>query len=360
MVLRIGLVGSQFVGNLYAHSLRQVAGAEIAAVASPNTAAAFAGRWGIGRHYTGYREMLAAGGLDAVAIAAPNDLHHDITIRAAAAGLHVLCEKPLAMSLAEADGMIAACDRAGVVLMYAENLLFAPMYRRVGELARRGQVGQPFLVKQLQGHGGPYSAWSWDVERAGGGVLLDMGCHSIHAVCRVMGAWPEAVTATLGRYAHAEQGRGEDHSTVILHFPGGAIGIAENSWAMPGGNDLLEVYGPRGRLVANLERGPAIAAYTAPESGTAADGASREGWQYVTYEEAWQFGFPQEIQHFVEVVEGRTALESSGEDGRRVLEVICAAYESARLGRRVALPFASRTRKPIEHWWGSPGATRPG
>lgn len=352
MTLRIGLVGTQFIGNLYAHSLRQVPGAEIAAVASPSTAAQFAEKWGIARHHPDYRDMIAAGGIDAVAIAVPNDLHHDIAVRAAAAGMHVLCEKPLAMSLSEADAMIGACERAGVALMYAENLLFVPMYRRVRELARRGHVGQPFLVKQSQSHGGPYSPWFWDVERAGGGVVLDMGCHSIHAICWTMGTWPEAVTATMGRYAHAEKGLGEDHSTVILHFPGGAIGIAENSWAMPGGNDYLEVYGPKGRLVANLERGPAIAMYTAPESETALDTSTRSGWQYPMYEEAWQFGFPQELQHFVDVIEGRAELQSSGEDGRRVLEIICAAYESARLGKRVALPFASTANKPIDHWWG--------
>jgi predicted dehydrogenase len=249
--------------------------------------------------------------------------------------------------------MIAASKAAGTVLMYAENLVFVPMYQRVKELARRGQVGERFLIKQAQCHGGPYSPWFWDVERAGGGVVLDMGCHSIHAICWAMGAWPEAVTATMGRYAHADKGLGEDHSTVMLHFPGGALGIAENSWAMPGGNDYLEVYGPKGRLVANLERGPAISMYTAPDGETAMDSGSRSGWQYPMYEEAWQFGFPQELQHFADVVAGKAELRSSGEDGRRVLEIICAAYESARLGQRVALPFASDKAKPIDHWFGS-------
>ena len=68
------------------------------------------------------------------------------------------------------------------------------------------------------------------------------------------------------------------------------------------------------------------------------------------YEEAWQFGFPQELQHFVDVVAGGAELKSSGEDGRRVLEIICAAYESARTGAKVALPFASDKPKPIDHW----------
>lgn len=350
MTLRIGLVGSQFIGNLYCYSLRSISGAAITAVASPNTAATFAERWRLGAHYADWRDLVASPEIDAIAIACPNDTHRDIAVAAAAAGKHVLCEKPLAMSLAQADEMVDACKRAGVVLMYAENLLFVPMYQRVRELAQRGSIGQPFLVKQAQCHGGPYSPWFWDVERAGGGVVLDMGCHSIHAICWTMGAWPEAVTATMGRYAHAEKGLGEDHSTVILHFPGGAIGIAENSWAMPGGNDYLEIYGPQGRLVANLERGPAISMYIAPESETALNQATRAGWQYPMYEEAWQFGFPQELQHFVDVIAGREELRSSGEDGRRVLEIICAAYESAKTAKKINLPFFSTVSKPIDHW----------
>ena len=351
-MLRLGLIGTQFIGNLYCHSLRQAEGIEVTAVASPNSAAEFAGRWGIAAHYTDWREMVASGRVDAVAIAVPNDLHALMAITAANAGKHVLCEKPLAMNPTQADAMIEAARLHGTVLMYAENLLFVPMYQRVKDLADRGRVGAPFLVKQAQCHGGPYSPWFWDIDRAGGGVMLDMGCHSISAICWVMGAWPDAVTATMGRYAHAEKGPGEDHSTVILHFPGGAIGIAENSWAMPGGNDYLEVYGPKGRLVANLERGPAISVYTAPDDESATDSDSRSGWQFPMYEEAWQFGFPQELQHFADVVAGKAELRSSGEDGRKVLEIICAAYESARTGKRVGLPFESNRARPIDHWLG--------
>ena len=350
-MIRIGLIGAQYIGNLYVHALRQVPGAEVTAVASPNTSAEFASRHGIAAHYADYRQMIASAEIDAVAIAAPNDLHFDACIAAAEAGKHVLCEKPLAMSLAQSDGMISACKQAGVTLFYAENLLFAPMYNRLRDLARKGSVGTPFLVKQAQCHGGPYSPWFWDVERAGGGVLLDMGCHSIHSICYTMGEWPEAVTATIGQYKHGDKGRGEDHTTVLLHFPGNRLGIAENSWAMPGGTDYLEVYGPEGRLTANLERGAAVSMYRAPADESAADlSGSRPGWQYPMYEEAWQFGFPQELQHFVDVIEGRKESRSTGEDGRRVLEIICAAYQSARTNARVALPFASTAVKPIDHW----------
>jgi predicted dehydrogenase len=357
MSVRIGLVGTQFIGNVYVESMKQVHGAEIGAVASPNTAEQFARRHAIAAHFKDYRSMIEVCELDAVAIGAPNDLHYDICLAAADAGKHVLCEKPLALNQEEARTMIAACDGAGVVLMYAENLLFAPMYSRVAEMARKGSVGKPFLVKQSQSHGGPYSPWFWDIERSGGGVLLDMGCHSIHTVCATMGEWPVGVSATLGRYVHGEKTEGEDHATVLLHFAGGQLGIAENSWAMPGGNDYLEVFGPQGRLTANLERGPAIAMYRSPVGESAANpSGTRPGWQYAMYEEAWHFGFPQELQHFVDVIAGRATMRSGGSDGLKVLEIICAAYESARLGRRVELPFTSACEKPIDHWLNPPPA----
>ncbi len=353
-MIRLGLIGAQFIGNLYVYSLRQVSGATITAVASPNTAATFAARHSIPAYFTDYHELIRSAEIDAVAIAAPNDLHFDACLAAAEAGKHVLCEKPLAMSLAQSDRMVEACRQAGVVLFYAENLLFAPMYNKVRDLAKKGAVGVPFLVKQSQSHGGPYSPWFWDVDRSGGGVLLDMGCHSIHSICYTMGEWPEAVTATARQYKHADKGRGEDHTTVLLHFPGNRLGIAENSWAMPGGTDYLEVYGPEGRLTANLERGAALTMYRAPAEESAAEtSASRSGWQFPMYEEAWQFGFPQELQHFVDIIEGRAESRSTGDDGRRVLEIICAAYESARTHQRVALPFPSTALKPIDHWLGA-------
>lgn len=351
MTIRLGLVGAQFIGGLYIEALKQARGAEVVAVASPNTSRQFAEKHGLGHHYKDYRSMLEDCELDAVAIATPNDLHYDVCLAAAYAGKHVLCEKPIALSLEEADTMVEACERSGVVLMYAENLLFAPMYARVRELAREGRVGAPFEVKHLQGHGGPHAPWFWDIDRAGGGALMDLGPHSIHTLCEVMGEWPGGVTATLGRHRHMGKTAGEDHSTVLLHFPGGRLGIAENSWAMPGGDDRLEVYGPEGRLSASIQQGAAIAMYRGASEETAVDPAAGcAGWQFPPYEAAWQWGFPQELEHFVEVIEGREALRSGGQDGRRVLEIICAAYESARTGRRVELPFESDREKPIDHW----------
>ncbi len=124
----IGLVGSQFITSIHAESLKKVAQAELVAVMSPTPghASSFAEKHKIPNHFTDLDDMLALDAVDMVVIGAPNYLHCEITCKAAAAGKHIVVEKPLAMNLEEADLMIRTCEEAGVKLMYAEELCFTP------------------------------------------------------------------------------------------------------------------------------------------------------------------------------------------------------------------------------------------
>jgi predicted dehydrogenase len=299
--------------------------------------------------------MLEGDLIDAVIVACPNDLHCEMTLAAAAAGKHVLVEKPLAMNLSECDRMIGACREAGVILMYGENLCFAPKYVRAKQLADEGALGEVYYTRQVQCHNGPHSDWFWSVERSGGGVLMDMGCHSI-AFCRwVFGNTPvESVYAELSRFVHGKRTKGDDHSLVTMRFSGGGIGVAENSWARAGGlDDRAEIYGSKGLTVADLTRGSALSTYSESGYGYAVEKAPETaGWTWTGFEDAWSEGFPQEIAHFVECVRDREQPAFTGEDGRAVLETICAAYESARTGRRVSLPFETDARRPVDLWLG--------
>ena len=123
--------------------------------------------------------MLDERDIEMVTIAAPNALHARMTIDAANAGKHVVCEKPLCMTLEEADEMIDVCRRQGVLLMYAEELFFTPKYVQAKRMADEGAFGRVYLVKQSEKHSGPHGAWFWDVSKSGGGVFMDMGCHGI-------------------------------------------------------------------------------------------------------------------------------------------------------------------------------------
>jgi len=130
--VRVGLVGSQFVSTIHAEALKRVPNAELFAVVSPTegNAERFAKKHGVKHHFRDYRKFIETAELDVVVLGCPNDLHCEYTELAAAAGKHVVCEKPLCLNLDEADRMIAACKRAGVKLMYAEELCFTPKYVR--------------------------------------------------------------------------------------------------------------------------------------------------------------------------------------------------------------------------------------
>ncbi|MBM3890523.1 MAG: Gfo/Idh/MocA family oxidoreductase, partial [Verrucomicrobia bacterium] len=248
--VRVGLVGSQFVSSIHADSLKRCAEAELAAVASPTPGHAkkLAETFGIPRHFADYREMLRLRELDMIVIGAPNNVHCQITVDAARAGKHVVCEKPLCMNLAEADRMIAACRKAKVKLMYAEELCFAPKYVRLKQLLDEGALGQPVLLKQSEKHGGPHAAHFWDVERAGGGVTMDMGCHAIEFFRWMLGRPKiKSVYAQMGTYVHTAKTKGDDNAILILEFENNVMAVAEESWTKLGGmDDRAEGHGSKG------------------------------------------------------------------------------------------------------------------
>jgi myo-inositol 2-dehydrogenase / D-chiro-inositol 1-dehydrogenase len=353
--VQVGLVGSQFISAIHAESLQRCPQAEIAAVASPTpgNAARFAGRFGIARSFTDYRALLALPEIQMVVVGVPNDLHCQVVLDAAAAGKHILIEKPLCLNLAEADRMIAACRQAGVKLMYAEELCFAPKYVRLKQLLDSGALGKPTLLKQTEKHDGPHAAHFWDVQRSGGGVTMDMGCHAIEFFRWMLGR-PRitSVYAQMSTQVHADKTRGDDNAILILEFENGVICLAEESWTKPGGmDDRAEVHGSGGVAYADLLHGNAIETYSRGGYEYAVEKAgSTRGWSFTIYEEAWNYGFHAEMAHFVDCVQDDKPPLVTGEDARVVLEVIFAAYESARTGRKVALPFHTTAERPIDLW----------
>jgi predicted dehydrogenase len=353
--VRVGLIGSQFISAIHAESLLRCPNAELVAAASPTRAhvEAFAQRWNIGHAFSDYREMLAMEEIDLVVIGAPNDLHCQMTIDAAAAGKHVVCEKPLCLNLAEADRMIGACRAAGVKLMYAEELCFAPKYVRLKQLLDSGALGKPTLLKQSEKHSGPHAEHFWDVNRAGGGVTMDMGCHGIEFFRWMLGRPAiRSVYAQMGTLVHGDKTVGDDNAILIIEFENDVVCVAEESWTKLGGmDDRAEAYGSKGVAYADLLHGNAIETYSEVGYDYAVEKAGATvGWTFTIYEEAWNYGFPQEFDHFVDCVLYDKQPLVTGEDGRAVLEVIFAAYESAGTGSKVLLPFKSDAARPIDLW----------
>src|SRR5271167_1718654 len=153
--VKVGIIGSGFEADIHAASFQIMPEeAEVVAVASPTTGHAqeLATRYGIPRVFTDYREMLKEPDIEMVTITAPNSLHKQMTCDIARAGKHVVCEKPLCMTLEEADEMIDVCRRQGVLLMYAEELFFTPKYVQAKRMADEGAFGKVYLVKQSEKH----------------------------------------------------------------------------------------------------------------------------------------------------------------------------------------------------------------
>jgi predicted dehydrogenase len=387
--IRVGLVGSQFVSTIHAEALKRVSGAELFAVASPtgDHAEQFARRHGVRNHFREYRQMLEAGELDVVVLGCPNDLHCEYTELAAAAGKHVICEKPLCLNLEEAERMISACAKSKVKLMYAEELCFTPKYVRLKRLLDEGALGRPYLVKQCEKHDGPHAGWFWDVKRSGGGVTMDMGCHAFEFFRWLLGkparragsdrsaaevqtqshetplgeivplVRPRALSvyAEMGTFVHSERTQGDDNAVIIVRFAtddGEVVGVAEESWAKKGGmDDTAEVHGSGGVAYADLLQGNSILTYSDTGYSYAVEKAGlTRGWSFTAFEELWNYGFPQEFHHFIDCVRNDKQPLVTGEDGRAVLEIIHAAYASAGTGQKVTLPFRTQAKQPIELW----------
>ena len=314
-----------------------------------------ADRYKIPRVYSDYKELAKDPEIEAVTITAPNALHCEMTVAMAQAGKHVICEKPLCVTLDEADRMIEACRANGVLLLYAEELFFTPKYRqgeRNGRLRRLWQSA-PHQAKR-------------EALRSARGVVL--GCEASRAAgrCSIWAAmesafayWflgrPKMLSAYshLGTYVHGDKTQLDDEAVTIIEFEGNAFSIIENSWARRGGmDDRIEIYGEGGLTIANLHMGNALPTYSEYGFGYAVEKApTTTGWTYPVFEELWNYGFPQEMRHFARAIRGLEAPQATGEDGKVVLEAIYRRLRFRGPGAEGASCLIKPTaERPVDEW----------
>lgn len=355
---KVAILGAGFIANIHVESYKRfVPEAEIVALYTRDKkkAEAFALQHNIPNYYDNLDDIIQNSGCEVIDICLPNFLHCEAALKAAATGKHIIIEKPLAVTLEQADKMIAACKKAGVKLMYAEELCFAPKYERARQMVNEGAVGDVYMLKQSEKHSGPHSDWFYDIDLSGGGVLMDMGCHAI-AWFRWMlkNAKVKSVYASMSTVLHTGRTKGEDNAIVIVEFENGVTAVAESSWAKHGGmDDKSEVYGSGGVIYADLFMGNASLAYSKSGYGYALEKADTTvGWTFPIFEEAFNQGYPHELKHFIECVQQNKEPLVTGEDGRAVLEIIYAAYASAGEGKKIMLPFTTKVAKPIDLWLG--------
>jgi myo-inositol 2-dehydrogenase/D-chiro-inositol 1-dehydrogenase len=345
---RVAIVGAGFSAETHAEGLRRCPDAEAVAVCSHSSERSedFAHRWGIPVATTDWRAIVERRDVDVVSVCVPTSLHCEVALAAASNGKHVICEKPLAVSVEEADRMIAAARANRVRLFYGENWLFAPAMQRVAELVKSGAIGRLLYYRGRECSGETHSTYSRHKAWAGGGTLIHMTVHplgfllSLKEGVPVHSVYADMTSGGSGNLAHPEYD-GEDFTLAIVVFADRSRGLIEGDFITKGGlDDSVEIFGSEGTIKVNFSQGSPIRAFTTRGYGYAMEKVETTvGWSYPMPDERRSQGWVEEIEHFMRCIrEDRDPrYGSDGEAGRRVLEIVEAGYASAREGRPVRL-----------------------
>ena len=332
--LGVCVVGPGFwAREMHLPAFAQIPGVDVVSVVGRNekSARALAERFGVSRWSTDYREAVKADDVDIVDILAPNHLHAPVSIAASEAGKHVIVIKPMATSLADADAMIAAAERAGRRLLYAENVPFIPAVQVARNTLASGAIGKVFRVKACEGIGEPHADWHYDRSRVGGGAMIDMAIHSIEFCRAVAGAQFESVYADAGTFVWGSRLEAEDTAVMTLRFANGVIGQCEDSWSLAGAMDSrFEVFGTAGRiLIDNLHRQPIQIVSSSVQSVVPA------GWSFPSpLPGAVTDGHVAMLAHFIDAIRSGAPSQSEADVGWNALAVIVAAQKSVASGHR--------------------------
>ena len=279
---------------------------------------------------------------DVIYIATPANMHCGQVLRAANAGKHILCEKPLGMTVEEAERMIAACKDNGVKLGTAFMMRFHAQHREALKLVRDGRLGTPVLGRaQLSCWFPPMpGAWRQYPEQGGGGSLMDMGGHCIDVLEMFYGRTVkvQCVTGNLVQEYHSE-----DTAVVLLEFENGAKGVVDNLFNVPDASskNRLELYGSKGSILAEGTLGQGeigeMTAYL--ESGDAGYEAqqARSGGDGIAITPNPVNMYRAEVEAFAQAVLDDAEPPVSAEDGLWSQRVLAACYESARKGCAISL-----------------------
>lgn len=326
MTVNIGLIGCGGISNPHVQGYLKISDqATVTAVAdvSEENARLRSEQLGGAQIFSDYRELIRTADVQAVDICLPHHLHADAIVAAAEAGKHILCEKPLCITLDEAARVRDAIQANGVTLMCAHNQLYMPPVAKARELIQDGTLGKVYEIRTTDcffNRGlNKDMGWRGSLETAGGGELIDTGYHPTYLLLHLATSEPTAVAAMVSQ--HRLEMEGEDSAQVLVRFADGSVGNIVTSWA----------YG----LPSSSERFSVMA-----ENGTLwSDGRTlsyRSGEVTTTYDFRNVGLFDAEVADFVDCIStGRRPLNTE-EEGIHVLKVILGAYTSAKEGRIVS------------------------
>lgn len=336
---KISLLGAGFIGMFYTLTINRSRSKDQVLVVynrTPENARDFAKKYGVPRWTGDMDEAINDPDTDVVVIGLPNSEHKIAAIKAAQAGKAVLCTKPLARTGAEAKEILEAVEDAGVFHGYLEDLVYTPKTLKALASVKAGSIGRVLWTRSRETHPGPHSAWFLDKTLAGGGALVDMGCHCAE-ICRSFigkDVRPVEAFAHMDTFVHPIAS--EDFAIGLVRFENGSIGQIESSWTFRGGMDLRdEISGTEGTIWLNhwLRTGFEMFSSGGGQGYVAEKAELEQGWLFPVGNEADSLGYIEMFNDmFDSLDENRKPIEDFY-DGYIVNCVLDALYQSASSGR---------------------------
>jgi predicted dehydrogenase len=336
---KITMLGTGLIGMFYTqtlHDLRSRDRVRMVYSRSGDRAHEFAEKWDIPRWTDNLAEAAGDPETEAVVIGLPNDMHREAALLAAEAGKAVLCTKPLARTAAEARDILEAVEKAGVFSAYLEDLVYTPKTLKSIDAVKKGALGKVLWVRSREAHSGPHSDWFWDISRAGGGAIVDMGCHCIEIARCFIGKDIRPVEVVCWADTQVHPIEAEDQAIALVRYENGAVGQLEVSWTFRGGMDLRdEVSGTKGTIRLDHFLRTGFEMFSAVgQGGYVAEKAEGEtGWLFPVGDEMHELGYRHMFADVLDAMEKDRAPRETLYDGYVVNAVMDACYRSVRSKR---------------------------
>ncbi|TAK21214.1 MAG: Gfo/Idh/MocA family oxidoreductase [Chloroflexota bacterium] len=358
--LGVAVVGCGGISNCHTAALARIPDVRLIAAVDIDEARArdFVSRYGFETHATDLRAVLSRPDIEAVVVTTANDTHAPLSIQALDAGKHVLVQKPMALTLDEADQMIAAANRAGKKLMVSFFEFFHPAFKRAKEIVDQGLIGDVFLFKAIMAWYMPrMTAWRFDPKISGGGILMDGHVHHVAFFQWLLGDPPvESVYSEFG--AMNSDARVEDTGVTIIRTARAIADISgSNRLLEPNAQsgryfkEALEIFGSKGTIRINPTERPSLKVFS--EAGEMVESLGG-GWiaprlepspplerAYSNHFNPDENPWVDEHRHFADCCLNDKPVVSDGYFGRKVLEILMAGYQSGREKRAIRLPLVA-------------------
>lgn len=334
--MNIAMLGSGFIGRFYADSLQGYRSKDkIVSVFSRKIESAkkFSVDYKVSFFTTTLEDAINRPEVEVVCISLPNNLHEEAVMLCCKHKKGVICTKPLGRNAAEAKRMMEAVEKAGVFNGYLEDLVYTPKFIKAYESVKAGALGRILWAKSRETHPGPHSDWFWDIEQAGGGAILDLGCHCVEIARTYIGKDIRPLEVMCWADTQVKPIDAEDHAIGLVKYENGAIGQFEVSWTFRGGLDLRdEVMGTEGTIWINGFLRTGFDMFTTGKGAAyvSEKAESNTGWVFPVGDELNELGYNHMFMDMFNAMESKSAPRETFYDGYVVNAILDAAYKSAK------------------------------